>query len=131
MMTQSLTNLSQAIAEFEGWQPNEQGERAHFSPSVSYRNHNPGNLRLSPFALGVRDGHAYFLNDDIGFFALMWDIWMKSQGRTITRLNGNSTIEDLITVWAEAPEKTRENYISHIEKRTGLSRNTKLKDLIN
>lgn len=101
------------------------------SPSVSYRNHNPGNLRLSPFALGVRDGHAYFLNDDIGFYSLMWDIWMKAQGRTATRLDGNATIEDLITVWAEAPGKTRANYIAHVEKRTGMSKNTKLKDIIN
>ncbi|KKN06078.1 hypothetical protein LCGC14_1080870 [marine sediment metagenome] len=130
-MTQDLTNLSQAIAEFEGWQPKEQGERMPVSPSVSYRNHNPGNLRLSPFALGVRDGHAYFLNDDIGFYSLMWDIWMKAQGRTATRLDGNATIEDLITVWAEAPGKTRANYIAHVEKRTGMSKNTKLKDIIN
>ncbi len=61
----------------------------------------------------------------------MWDIWMKAQGRTITRLDGNSTIEDLITVWIEAGPKVRANYIDHIEQRTDLSRDTKLKDLIN
>jgi hypothetical protein len=97
---------------------------------MSYRNHNPLNLKASPFALGIRDGHAFFLNDNVGMFAGMWDIWMKCQGRTSTALTTNSTLDKLIRVWADASVRIEDAYVNHVSNRTGIPMSTKLKDLI-
>jgi hypothetical protein len=131
MITAKLKKLAEAMAEFEGWLP-ESGAGGSPGPgSVSYRNHNPGNLRRSPFALGQRDGFAYFLDDNVGFFALVWDLWAKANSKTSTTVTGESTIKDLIYIWTTDPEPIKEKYIQYIEKRTGLSRDMKLKKLIN
>lgn len=118
------------MAEFEGWGSGSgiasQGDRG----TMSYRNHNPLNLKASPFALGIRDGHAFFLNDNVGMFAGMWDIWMKCQGRTSTALTANSTLDRLIRIWADAGQYTEDAYVDHVFTRSGIPMSTKLKDII-
>ncbi len=130
MFTQKLEQLAHAMAEFEGWGSGSgiasQGDRG----TMSYRNHNPLNLKASPFALGIRDGHAFFLNDNVGMFAGMWDIWMKCQGRTSTALTANSTLDKLIRVWADADPSIQQRYLDHIYAKTGISQLTKLKNII-
>lgn len=130
MITQKIVNLSNAMAEFEGWYPPFKSGIVKGKPSVSYRNHNPGNLRSSIFALGVRDGFAYFYNDDIGMFALYFDIMRKAQGKTVTKLNGESTIAELIKVYSTSYGSTLKNYVKFVSSRTGLSSKTKLKTLL-
>lgn len=119
------------MQEFEGWHAGptimNPGQRA----SLTWRNHNPGALRTSPFALGQRDGFAFFNDDDTGFFAMVWDLWMKSNGRTRTGLTGESTLRDLIRVYVAEPEPVVTNYVNFIQSRTGISPNTLLKNLIN
>ena len=66
MITQKLINLTSAMAEFEGWTPQGSFDVGEKAPSRAYRNHNPGNLRSSPFALGTRDDFAFFISDEIG-----------------------------------------------------------------
>jgi len=131
MITHKLIKLAEAMAEFEGWLPVSGTGDSPGAGTVSYRNHNPGNLRQSPFALGHRDGFAYFINDFVGFFALVWDLWAKANSKTSTIATGESTIKDLIYIWTADPEPIKEKYIQYIEQRTGLKRDTKLKNLIN
>jgi hypothetical protein len=118
------------MAEYEGWQPVQGTTTGPQIPSVAYRNHNPGNLRSSIFALGVRDGFAVFYNDATGFFAMMYDIFMKAQGKTSTGLNGKSTLRDLIRVWSAGTPEAVDRYITFVCLRTGLSAKTLLEELI-
>ena len=119
MINSKIDKLARAITIAEGWLPD--------SPSLSFRNHNPGALRSSPFQLGVRDNFAYFLNDSVGFFALMWDLAKKCRGETRTNLGPKSTLEDLIrTYTAEQDLDKLNNYLRIIERITGRNRFTKL-----
>lgn len=130
MITQKIKNLAIAMSEFEGWTAKTNAETSTEKPSVSYRNHNPGNLRRSPFALGTRDNFAYFLDDNIGLFALLWDIRQKCRGQTSTGLTGESDLADLIRVYSAESEDVVANYIAFVEKKTEIPRDTKLKTLI-
>lgn len=117
-----------AIIEFEGWHPPDNDKFP--IGSRSYRNHNPGNLRASPFERAKVDGFSYFVNDNVGYMALQWDIMQKSKGNTVTGLNGNSTIEEFVNVWAPASDGNNpEQYIRHIEKRTGWPRTKTLGEI--
>ena len=114
-----------AMAEFEGWHP----PNKSITPggSRSYRNHNPGNLRSSPFESGRRGGFSFFRNDFVGWMAFHWDLMQKARGNTVTGLNRKSTIEQLIKVWAPASDgNDPRRYIDFVEKRSGLKRTTTL-----
>ena len=130
MITNKLINLCKAMAEFEGWKPDGEFEKPSKFPSVAYRNHNPGNLRSSAMALGVRDGFAFFHSDSVGMFAMQWDIMKKCLGETVTTLTGNSTISDLIQIYSCSVDDQFNNYVKHVCERTGLEPFTQLKDVI-
>ena len=118
------------MAEFEGWNyPGLPGPQT-LTGSPSWRNHNPGNLRASPFAIGTKDNFAVFINDEVGFQALVWDIWKKCRGETSTGLTSNSTIYDLIKIYSAEPESVVLNYALFVEKRTDFKMTDKLGDLI-
>lgn len=120
MITTRIITLGYAITIAEGYLPGVN--------SLTYRNHNPGALRTSPFAIGTRDNFAYFVNDSVGLTALYWDLAMKCHGRTRTNLTSQSTIEDLIQVYTgEKDTRKLGNYISIVERITNKSRYTKLK----
>ena len=124
-----LERLIYAIAEKEGWTPQNTFENK--TATISYRNHNPGNLRSSPFESGKAGGFSVFKTDIDGFNALKWDITQKAKGNTVTKLNGESTIRDLIFVYAPPEDNNNsEQYLKDIIKMTGLEESTKLKTLI-
>lgn len=130
MLTRKLVNLSNAMADFEGWHPGGiSGGQAGIS-SVSYRNHNPGNLRYSIFQLGKRDGFAYFYNDATGLFAMRFDIMQKCRGRTVTKLTGESSLSELIKVYSAASGQGLINYVNFVCEQTGFNRAMKIKELI-
>jgi len=124
-----LERLILAMAEAEGWQspvhdPAQKG-------SQSWRNKNPLNLRTSPFEIGNADGFSVFNTDADGFAAARWDILQKSKGNTVTNLTGESTIKELLWIWA--PESDRNNpavYATKICYMSGLLPQTKLKELL-
>lgn len=117
-----------AIAEHEGWFP--PGKDTPPGGSLAYRNHNPGNLRASPFAHSIKDGYAVFRNDFIGFMALHWDLMQKAKGNTITNLNGNSTIRDLIYTYAPPSDgNDSEAYLQNVLKKTGFKETTTLAEV--
>lgn len=123
-----IDRLMLAMRDFEGWQP--PTENPPFAGSKSYRNHNPLNLTSSPFQSGMKDGMAVFKDDTIGFLAAQWDIMQKAKGETITGLNGNSTIADLIAIWSRGESaEVLKNYVNTVVKNSGLPPTTKLSEL--
>jgi len=131
MLTQNIVKLTNAMVEFEGWHPGGISSGQGGVSSVSYRNHNPGNLRSSIFQLGQRDGFAYFYNDATGMFAMRFDIMRKCQGHTRTNLNGDSTLRELIKVYSASTGETLDNYVNFVCDKTGFSPDMKLKELVN
>ncbi len=131
MITQRLENLAEAIKAFEGWRAPGTGSGDIQTSSRSYRNHNPGNLRASPFAIATRDNFAVFLNDNIGMFSLLWDLWAKCTGRGRGVLTPDSTLEKLIERYSGETGEVLENYILFIEKRTGMDRNERIGNITN
>lgn len=130
MITPRLEQLARAMAQFEGWKPGGSSDGLHSNGTVAYRNHNPGNLRASIFALGERDEFAFFYNDATGFFAMLYDLMMKCQGKTVTNLTPDSTIAELIGVYSASSGDELENYISHVERMTNFSRSTAIGTLL-
>ena len=118
------------MVDFEGWHPGGMSGGQAGTPSVSYRNHNPGNLRFSIFQLGVRDGFSYFYNDATGTFAMLYDIMQKCRGKTVTHLGPESTLKELIKVYSAAVGQSLDNYVNFVCSRTGFSPELKIKELL-
>lgn len=124
-----LKRLVVAMAEHEGWNHPEPGLNPH--GSRSYRHHNPLNLRASPFAVAVVDGFAVFQTDTDGLAGAEWDIKQKAKGNTSTGLNAESTLRDLIHVWApESDGNDPSSYIQHVCHMTGFLETMKLKEFL-
>lgn len=124
-----LERLTLAMAEMEGWTPSTASPLP--GGSRSYRNHNPLNLRQSPFAIGTLDGFAVFATDADGFAAARWDIRQKARGNTSTGLNGDSTLRALIKVWAPAEDgNDPASYLQHVCHMTGFREDMQLKELL-
>lgn len=130
MIGKRLTSLAQAITKHEGWIPDDLKTASWNEETPSFRNNNPGNLTASQFAQGQRGRFAYFYSEEVGYFALLWDLFQKCKGNTSTGLDGDSTLGELIKVYAPPSENETEIYIFEIEKATGLSRSTKLVELL-
>ncbi len=126
MVTRKLQKLQAAMAEHEGWTRSGAGALDFSSPTMAYRNHNPGNLRSSPFMLGQSNGFAVFIDDFTGTFAHIFDLWSKCTGKTSTGLGPKSTLADLIHVYAPPSENNTGAYILAVEKYTGVPRITPL-----
>lgn len=128
-LSRKMDRLVIAISTHEGWSP--VGSAEAKNGSRAYRNHNPGNLRASPFAYKIEDGYAVFRNDIIGLIALQWDIMQKAKGQTVTGLTGKSTIEQLMHKYAPSSDNNdTEAYIAYVEKASGLPRSTRLEELL-
>lgn len=89
-----LYKLAMMIQEHEGYFP---GSRA-------FRNCNPGNLRSSAFSTSSDGGYAKFDSYFDGLFALLFDLWIKCDGRSSRRIKPESTLFELIEVWAPAED---------------------------
>jgi hypothetical protein len=123
-----VERLMLAMAEHEGWLT--PGQTTTAGGSRAYRNHNPGNLRHSPFQNGTIDNFAYFRNDFIGWMAFYWDLLQKSKGNTSTGLGPKSTLKDLIFVWAPPSDNNdTERYLSFVEEKSGIKRTETLREI--
>lgn len=90
-MISPLEALADAIMSREGWA----------AGSMSNRNRNPGNLR--PWAdAQPRDlaGFRTFQSLIMGYGALISDLHAKVSGKNAHNLSGDSTLAQLIAVWA-------------------------------
>lgn len=130
MIGKRITKLARAISEYEGWSPYATASSGARPGSVSYRNHNPGNLRSSPFQAGERDGFAVFFDDHVGFMALCYDLWIKASGRSQTGLQASDTIARLFEVYAPPVENDTKAYTDFIVARTGYASEMTLADLL-
>jgi hypothetical protein len=123
-----IERLMIAIGEYEGWY--ERGSKQFPNGSMSYRNHNPGNLRASPFASSSVDGYAVFRNDFIGWMALHWDLMQKARGNTVTGLGPKSTLRELIYIYAPPKDNNNsEKYLNFVLQKTGFKENTTLGEI--
>lgn len=124
-----LDHLILAMADEEGW--NAIDAATGYEGSASYRRHNPLNLRASRMAIGAESGFCVFRSDMDGFAAAKWDIMSKAQGQTSTGLTGESTLADLIKVWAPASDDNDPvGYLQHVLQRTGFPATMRLKELL-
>jgi hypothetical protein len=130
MIGKIIISLGQAIGEYEGWNPDNLATAEKLEASVAFRNNNPGNLRSSVFAIGVKDGFAYFYNEEIGWQALYYDLWIKASGKSSTGIKADSTLGELMHVFAPKCENDTEAYLQFIERKTGFQRSIKLAELI-
>lgn len=129
-MTPKLRRLANAIVEFEGWKSGAPLENVQSTMSITWRNHNPGALRSSPFQAGKRDDFAYFMDDEIGYFALLYDLWIKCSGKSATGLTKESTLWEMIKVYSAEPENIVNQYVRFLESRTGLKADTKISNIL-
>ena len=104
---------------FEGWKPG----------SRSYRNRNPGNIESAPGVYGI---YATFVE---GYQALLDDLKGKFTGRNRHGLGPQSTVTQLMNVYAPPSENPTQEYILFIISRVTLAlgrsigQSTKLGDI--
>lgn len=126
--TPAAEKLMLAMAEHEGWFP--AGIANTAGGSRSYRHHNPGNLRYSPFESANIDNFSVFRSDFVGYMAFQWDLIQKATGNTRTGLSGSSTLRDLIFTWAPPSDNNNsEAYLQSVIKKTELKETTTLAEI--
>lgn len=130
MIGYNVELLALAIRAKEGWRHAGASNQDPTGGTRAYRNHNPGNLRSSPFASGSDGDYAVFHSDSVGMFALQYDIWCKANGKTVTGLTGESTLKELIYKYAPPIENESEKYLADVVRFTGFSPEMKLKELL-
>lgn len=124
-----LAQLMIAMARKEGYK--ESGAGVPVGGSLSFRNNNPGNLRKSIFSDEQRDGFAYFKNIMIGWIAFQWDLTQKAKGNTVTKLNPDATLRQLIYTWAPpADNNDSEKYLQDVLKMTGFREGHTLREIV-
>ena len=124
MFTSKLFRVAYAISQAEGWRASTQNAPYSYG-TASWSNHNPGNLRSSPFQAGVtQDGFAVFENDLVGFYALVWQLWVYAGGG-FPPVPKHDTIGQAISTYngLDINSPAFNNYMDIIEKVGGVSRN--------
>ena len=127
---QFLRDLALAHQKHEGW----------FPGSLSQRNNNPGNLRLTPYqkraygAVAGSGGFSKFPTYDIGFNALMDDLKAKIRGNSAhINYSRNPTFLDYVKVYAPAEDRNNPNSYTQALVRDlvkyGVTTSTPLSDL--
>lgn len=111
--------IAQAIMTFEGY----------FIGSVSWQNHNPGNLkyRNQPKTIGKdNQGHAIFNTFEDGYNALLTLINGWYRGSKSDIYNPEMTLQQIFSRYAEGNSK---EYADYVALRLGVKPTIKLKDL--
>ena len=114
-----LRELAEAMAQFEGF---------YIVGSRAWKNHNPLNLKYvgQPLAIGRDDKNfCIFKNDDDGWTTCLNDLRLKRDGKSISGLNGDSSVADLIKVWSE---DNVDNYIKFVCQKLNITPDYKLKN---
>lgn len=109
----------------EGVRPNTQG-------TLAQRNNNPGNLKYvgQKGATKGDKGFARFNSYEEGMQAMINDLRAKQTGKSRTGLKPNSTLQDLIGVYAPASDNNNPtSYANTVAQSLGVTPNTPIKDL--
>ena len=115
----NLEALAQAITDYEGYYLN----------SVSNRNNNPGNLRYSPYQVGVRDGFALFDTYEDGWNALLHQLTIAADGRSNV-YDPEMTLNEFFHVYAPSFENSPNLYAKTVIAQLDIPPETKLKEFI-
>lgn len=103
--------------------------------SIAYRHNNPGNLMYvgqKGATKGDSRGSGYwamFKSAKAGYQALVNDLVAKQQGRTSTGLSGNSTLTELMHIYAPPHENNTSSYIDKVSKELSVDNKTPIKNL--
>ncbi len=125
-----LYYVALAIQQAEGWiMPSLTS--SYPNGSSSYIHHNPGNVRSSPFEIQNDGSYAYFENDTIGIFAIMWQLWVYAK-HGLDTITPSSSIDDAITMYhgGNLGNPAQEDYISIVEKVGGVLRTDPISSLL-
>ncbi|MGH9770095.1 MAG: hypothetical protein ACRD4Q_00095 [Candidatus Acidiferrales bacterium] len=101
-----LEAIADAIMRFEGWEPG----------SRSYRNRNPGNLRLqSPEFARDSDGYNVFPSFGQGYEELVRELHEEVAGQNHAGINANSSLLELFSVYAPTADQNQpQRYASFV-----------------
>lgn len=106
-MVRPLEALADAIISISGW---------HNPESAAYQNRNPGGLpAISDKHPRDERGMRIFRSALDGYQALLFDLAVKCDGKSRTRLKGESTLRDLVLAYHQ-PE-TAAKYVARYLKR--------------
>ena len=131
MFTSKIFKVAYAITIAEGWKPR-YTEMDATNGSKSYINHNPGNLKASPYQIDIDDeGFAIFENDFVGFYAIVHQLYLYATDKSKFTAP-NDSVEKAISAYNGAipGQPIFENYIKIIEQIAGVSRNDKIESLL-
>jgi hypothetical protein len=108
------------------------GTRVKKEGTGATRNNNPGNLRDSSEKIALIDmGKTGTLTGKFAVFATPEDGW-AALNKLLFRTDGryyNKSIKDVIYTYAPPSENNTEKYINQLERETGISRETVIRDL--
>ena len=121
-MTSKLLRVAFAVSLAEGWAAPDVGNQGP-EGTVSYRLHNPGNLRVSEYEAGNTGQFAIFNNDLEGFMALVRQLEIIATGKEAA-YGDNCTIEQAVVIYTadRDPSPELESYLQTIEQVGGVKR---------
>jgi len=92
--------------------------------------HNPGNLRSSIYQTAQDGGFAVFENDMVGIYAVVYQLTLYAKGGS-ANVKPTDTIATAISKYSGTTIGTPNfnNYMSIIEKISGVSRNDQVRSL--
>lgn len=108
------------MSQFEGY----------YAGTIATKNHNPGNLRSSPFQTGKYGGFAVFPDYETGLYALKYQIYLAASGKS-RYYRSDMTLLEFFNVYAPPHDSNQPNvYTAFVVKQTGLTKDTLISDLI-
>lgn len=118
----SIRELAEAMARFEGF---------YREGSLPQRYNNPCALRWSKYQSKQKNGFAVFSTAERGWKGAIYDLSCKCQGRTRTGLGPNSTVKELIWVWAPlADGNNTPQYVEFVCNKLGIKPSYQLKNFV-
>lgn len=126
MINPNFLKLVEIIKEYEGWKADDLKTPLVNEETLAFKNNNLGNLRDSMFSNGNKGGYSYFINEQIGYCALVFDLYCKCSGRTSTPLRPKSTLRDLIRIYCGETPEVNQRYLDYVCQRGGFSPDMKL-----
>lgn len=128
--TTKLYHVALGITQAEGWIMPSLTEQYPYGSS-SYIHHNPGNVRSSPFEIQNDGQYSFFENDDIGLYAIMWQLWVYAK-HGFAAITPDSTIAQAISQYNDLSltDPAFENYIGIVEKVGGVVRTDPVSSLL-
>jgi hypothetical protein len=129
MFNTKIFKVAYAITQAEGWIARAKNA-SYPQGSRSYRNHNPGNLRASIYQIAQEDNFAVFENDMIGIYAVVYQLTLYANGGS-ANVKPTDTIAVAISKYNGTTIGTPafNNYMSIVEKMSGVSRNDQIRSL--